>query len=196
MRIFVIKNHKKPEYSNYKFEKKFVHKQRGIVMDNQVTGTLIWYYYICKREVWLMAHNLVPDQEEENVKIGKLIGETSYSRDKKEIDLGNAKIDLIRNEDGQLIVGEVKKTSRFIESASKQLLFYLLQLKEMGIEAKGELMVPEEKHKYEVVLTPENESELKGVINDIERIIAEDCPPPATKMKYCRNCAYNEFCWS
>lgn len=58
-------------------------------MDFQVTGTLVWYYYICKREVWLMAHQLIPDQEQENVRIGKIIGENSYNRDKKEIDLGN-----------------------------------------------------------------------------------------------------------
>lgn len=165
-------------------------------MEYQVTGTLIWYYYICKREVWLMARHLVPDQEEENIKIGKIIGESSYPRDKKEIDLGNAKIDLIRTEDGKLIVGEVKKTSRFAESASKQLLFYLLQLKEMGIEAKGELMIPEEKQKYDVELNAESEAELLEVIKDIEGIIREEYPPAATKIKFCRNCAYSEFCWS
>ncbi|MCD6318594.1 Dna2/Cas4 domain-containing protein, partial [Candidatus Aerophobetes bacterium] len=26
----------------------------------RITGTLIWYYYICRREVWLMAHELHP----------------------------------------------------------------------------------------------------------------------------------------
>lgn len=165
-------------------------------MEFQITGTLIWYYYICKREVWLMARHLVPDQEDENLKIGKLIGENSYSRDKKEINLGNAKIDLIRTENGQLIVGEVKKTSRFIESASQQLLFYLLQLNEMGIEAKGELMIPEEKQKYSIELTTENKAELIEAIEDIKRIINNDYPPPAAKIRYCRSCAYNEFCWS
>jgi len=168
----------------------------NLSFDFSITGTLIWYYYICKREVWLMARHLVPDQEKENVKIGKLIGETSYSRDKKEIDIGNAKIDLIRSENGQLIVGEVKKTSRFLESASKQLLFYLLQLKEMGIEAKGELMIPEERQKYDVELNAENEAELLETMKDIEGIISKEYPPPASKIKYCRSCAYNEFCWS
>ena len=165
-------------------------------MEFQVTGTLIWYYYICKREVWLMARHLVPDQEDVNLKIGKLFGENIYSRDKKEINLGNAKIDLIRTENGLLIVGEVKKTSRFIESASQQLLFYLLQLNEMGIEAKGELMIPEEKQKYSIELTTENKAELIEAIEDIKRIINNDYPPPAAKFRYCRSCAYNEFCWS
>jgi len=30
----------------------------------EITGTLIWYYYICPREVWLMAHELNPNQED------------------------------------------------------------------------------------------------------------------------------------
>jgi len=24
----------------------------------RVTGTMVWYYYVCQREVWLMAHQL------------------------------------------------------------------------------------------------------------------------------------------
>ncbi|MBM3239523.1 Dna2/Cas4 domain-containing protein [Candidatus Poribacteria bacterium] len=27
-----------------------------------ITGTLIWYYYICKREVWLMSRSLEAEQ--------------------------------------------------------------------------------------------------------------------------------------
>lgn len=165
-------------------------------MDFSVTGTLVWYYYICKREVWLMAHQLVPDQDQESILIGKLVGENTYPRDKKEIDLGNAKVDLAKTEKGQLVVGEVKKSSRFKESASKQLLFYLLQLKEMGIDAKGELLFPEERDKLEILLDEAAEIEIKRTMRDIEAIVALDRPPEVVKIKYCRNCAYNEFCWS
>lgn len=165
-------------------------------MDFTVTGTLIWYYYICKREVWLMAHQLVPDQDQENLQIGKIIGENSYPRDKKEIDIGNAKIDLIRTEKGELVIGEVKKSSRFVESASKQLLFYLLQLKEMGIIARGELLFPEERGKLEVLLDEATEQEIRLAVADIEYIVSMDKPPETVRNKYCRNCAYSEFCWA
>lgn len=168
----------------------------GLYVDFQVTGTLIWYYYICKREVWLMAHHLIPDQDQENLLMGKIIGENSYPRDKKEINLGNAKLDLIRTEKGELVVGEVKKSSRFIESASKQLLFYLLQLREMGIQARGELLIPEEKEKLEILLDSNTELEIRQAMQDIERIVDMDKPPEAVKIKCCRNCAYSEFCWS
>lgn len=165
-------------------------------MDFQVTGTLIWYYYICKREVWLMAHHLIADQDNENLRIGKIIGENTYPRDKKEIDLGNAKIDLIRTENGDLIIGEVKKSSRFVNSASKQLLFYLLQLKEMRINARGELLIPEERKKIEVILDEVSEEEIKSAIDAIETIVRRELPPEPVKNKYCKNCAFSEFCWA
>ncbi len=165
-------------------------------MDFTVTGTLVWYYHICKREVWLMARHLVPDQDQENIQIGRIIGENTYPRDKKELDLGNAKLDLIRTENGDLVVGEVKKSSRFVESASKQLLFYLLQLKEMGIDARGELLIPEEKKKINVLLDENSQNEILSAIKDIEDIAIEPVPPEPVKNKYCRKCAYSEFCWA
>lgn len=165
-------------------------------MDFSVTGTLIWYYYICKREVWLMAHQLLPDQDDEKLAIGRIIGENSYPRDKKEIDLGNAKVDLIRTENGELVVGEVKKSSRYVESASKQLLFYLLQLKEMGIKARGELLFPEERDKMEIILNEAAEKEIREAMEEIVKIVSSQRPPEATKNKFCRNCAYSEFCWA
>lgn len=165
-------------------------------MDFSVTGTHIWYYYICKREVWLLIHGLEADQENENMKIGKLIGETSYKREKKEIDLGNAKLDILRTEDGEIIIGEVKKSSRFIDSASKQLLFYLLQLHDMGIQARGELLIPEEKKKIDIVLNDSSRNEIINAVQDIERIANTPIPPVMERNKYCRKCAYSEFCWA
>ena len=38
-----------------------------------VTGTLIWYYFICKREVWLMSRQLTPDQENTDLALGQIL---------------------------------------------------------------------------------------------------------------------------
>lgn len=165
-------------------------------MEFTVTGTLIWYYYICQREVWLMARHLVPDQDNPNVDLGRFIHQGSYQRNKKEIDLGNARLDLIRTEHGDLVVGEVKKSSRFLPSARMQLLFYLWQLKEMGLEARGELLFPAEKKKEDVILDAQAVEELQDAVAAIERIACGEQAPPPAKNKYCRNCAYQEFCWS
>ena len=37
-----------------------------------VNGTLIWYYFICQREVWLMGHQLNPDEDNAYLKSGAL----------------------------------------------------------------------------------------------------------------------------
>lgn len=65
----------------------------------QISGTLIWYYYVCQREVWLMAHNLEPSQDNTFIEIGRLISEESYKRDKKEIHLDNIVIDVIKKKE-------------------------------------------------------------------------------------------------
>jgi CRISPR-associated exonuclease Cas4 len=161
-----------------------------------VTGTHIWYYFICKREVWLMIHNIAPDQEDENVDLGRFINEHTYQRNKQEILIGNIKVDRIRREDGQLVIGEVKKSSRYIESARYQLLFYLQTLKKMGIQAQGELLFPEEKKKETVILTESAEQELSAAEEDIRKIARLPVPPPPTKIGFCRSCAYREYCWA
>ena len=99
----------------------------------RVTGTRVWYYYVCQRQVWLMAH---------------------------------------------------------------QLLYYLRELKRMGIEAVGELRIPEEKRVIKISLDVQSEEELERTERDILRIIYLDKPPKAKKVPWCRSCAYRELCWS
>lgn len=165
-------------------------------MEVQVNGTLIQQYYICKREVWLTSRQISGDQDNENLIIGNIIGEFAYGRKEKELDIGGSRIDIITTENGNLVIGEIKKTSRFLESASKQLLFYLLQFKEMGFNARGELLIPEEKKKIPVQLDATNEQEIRAAIKDIKAIIASGRPPEPLKGKYCSKCAYSEFCWA
>ena len=49
----------------------------------KITGTLIWYYYICLREVWRVTHELNPNQEDSFLEIGRLLGEDAYKREKE-----------------------------------------------------------------------------------------------------------------
>ncbi|AUG56932.1 CRISPR-associated protein Cas4 [Acetivibrio saccincola] len=165
-------------------------------MEGGISGTLIWYYYICKREVWLISRALEPDQEDENIVIGKFIHENSYSREKKELDFGNIKVDITDNKDGSIIVQEIKKSSKFIESARMQLLFYLYEIRKTSADTKGILLIPEEKKREEVILDEESEEKLEKAIEDIKKIVSMEKPPKAEKIKYCRNCAYSEMCWA
>jgi len=142
-----------------------------------------------------MAHELHPNQEEPFLEIGRLIQKESYAREKKEIELGHIKIDLIKKADGEFIVGEIKKSSRFEHPAKMQLAYYLYCLKQYGIAAKGELLIPKEKKRIKVELTENIKAELKQTISAIKEIIKQEKPPLPQRTKYCSHCAYKEFCW-
>lgn len=164
--------------------------------DLGVSGTLVWYYYICPREVWLISHQINPDQDNDNVVLGRFIGENTYQREKKEISVGNSKIDVFHTENGKMVIGEVKKSSKYKESARMQLAFYLSELKERGIMARGELRFPKEKVREEVILDERTEQELDKVRREILRIVYMEKPPQPRKIQFCKKCAYAEFCWS
>lgn len=162
----------------------------------EVSGTHVWYYFICKREVWLMMHQIAADQEDDNMEIGRFLSELTYQRNKKEVLIGNIKVDRLRKDGEHLVIGEVKKSSRYLTSARFQLLFYLDTLKKMGIDAKGELLFPEEKKKEIVEWSLESKQDLDNAIEDIQKIAGLPVPPPPKKISFCRKCAYREYCWA
>jgi CRISPR-associated exonuclease Cas4 len=143
-----------------------------------------------------MSHKLEADQDNDAVVIGRYLHEHAYERKRKEVSLGHIKIDLIQNRQNRIILGEVKKSSRFQKSAEMQLSFYLMELKKLGVQAEGELLFPEEKKKIAIFLTPERENELNHVIDQIEQLIDRPRPPAAEKCRFCSRCAYQEFCWA
>ncbi len=161
-----------------------------------INGTLIASYFICKRELWLMAHELIPDQDNSFLEIGRLIEEKSYDREEKSYSVGDIKIDLIRKGKEALVIGEIKKSSRSEMSGIMQLSYYLLELEKAGLNVKGEVLIPKERKKIQVELDDERRRGINEAINNIERIIQNPLPPPSKKIKYCTNCAYREFCWS
>ena len=162
----------------------------------KITGTYIWYYCICKREVWLLSRGISADQHDSNVDIGRFIHENSYSRDKKETDFHGMKLDIIKNDKGRLLIGEVKKSSKYMESAKMQLLLYLSELEDAGIKAEGVLMVPEEKRRESVVLNDEGKIRLNEVKKGIMGIVGNELPPSPIRIHYCKSCAYSEMCWA
>lgn len=161
-----------------------------------ITGTDVWYYFVCKRRAWLSVRKIFPDEEDENMEIGRFIHEYRYGRNKKEIGIGPIKLDSIKREDGSWVIMEVKKSSKYFHSSYYQLLYYLYILEEKGISAKGELLFPEERKKEIVELTEDNRNRLKKAITEIEELALESVPPYLKKIPACKNCAYNEYCWA
>lgn len=161
-----------------------------------INGTLVWYYCICKREVWLMSHNIIPDQKDTNIDIGRFIHESSYNRNKKEIHFGSTKFDVLMRKGNKMIIGETKKSSKFETASKYQLLFYLKVLEDAGIEAKGVLLYPEERKRIDVELTEAERSKLDEIIKHIITITEMEKPPKVEKNKYCNNCGYKEYCYA
>ena len=83
-----------------------------------------------------------------------------------------------------------------MESAKYQLLFYLHTLRKMGIEARGELLFPEERKKEIVELTDEAERNVMEAIKEIRTIARLPVPPVPQKIGFCKQCAYREYCWA
>lgn len=162
----------------------------------KVTGIHVKYYHICPRQTWLVSRQIVTDQDDSNIEYGRFLQEKVYEREKKELLIGHLKIDVMKRRDKQLVVGEVKKSSGAKEGALMQLLFYLYELRQMGVEAVGELLIPEERKRERVELDEEAVRKIEKLKSEIIQLIQQDIPPPPKKIKWCRNCSYRELCWS
>lgn len=166
----------------------------SVSSDKTITGTLVWYYFICKREVWLMAHEITPDEDYSALEIGRAIHEISYNKMLKEISMDGMRIDLFKR--SMRTICEIKTSSKFIEAARFQLLYYLFRLREYGLNLSGWLLIPRERRRIKIELDEQSERKLLNVLQGIKEIVKmEHCPPPA-KTQYCRTCAYKEFCWT
>lgn len=161
-----------------------------------VTPTLIWYYYVCEREVWLMSHEINPEQDNSLIELGRIVHEFSYKRDTKEISVEGMKFDIVRTIEGNVVVCEIKKTSNFELPSRMQLAYYLYNLKKSGFKASGELLFPKEKRKVVVELDETTEKRLEEAEKAIQKIISLNIPPKANKTIFCTKCAYAEFCWA
>jgi len=161
-----------------------------------VVGSVLNAYIVCPRKAWLMSRQICPDEDNTYLYLGRLIQNQYYSRERKEIFLEHLCLDLIRKEDETLVVAEVKKSSRAREAARMQLAFYLYELKQMEISAKGELLFPEERRKEQLVLDKKLEQQVEEIKNCIVELVLQDQPPPPERSGFCRNCAYTEFCWA
>lgn len=162
----------------------------------EVNGTLIWFYKICKREVWMMAHNILPDQKDENIDFGRFMHEHSFERNEKEVLFGNVRFDVIFKSEDELVIGETKKTSKYQEASKYQLAFYLKVLKNAGIHARGQLLYSTEKKRVDIELTEDLECEIGQIEKDIIKITEAEKPPLPKKIPFCRNCGYKEYCFA
>jgi len=129
----------------------------------------------------------------DKVLLGKLIDEFSYPKEEKRRILIDDLIciDILDEEE----IREIKYSDSLEEPNRMQILYYLYYLKKLGIYKKGVLNYPKQRKREIVELTPEKEREVEDAIKRVEEVIKRETPPPVEKKKYCRKCAYFEFCF-
>lgn len=159
-----------------------------------ITGTMVYYYFICKRRLWYFANKINTAQNSELVQIGKIIDETTYKREKKEILIDNTiKIDFISN---GTVLHEVKKSKSIEEAEIWQLKYYMFYLERKGIKnIKAEIDFPLLRETKKIILEDEDREVLKNVVISIENIVEQDKPPKVIDSKICKKCSYFDLCY-
>lgn len=161
----------------------------------KLTGTLINYYFHCKRQCWLLANRINLEDNSEDVRIGRVLHQIrSESGDNKEISIDNIRIDKLTKE----YLVEVKKSDADVEAVKWQVLLYLKILKEKGIYRKGKIeFIEKNKSDKKIILIELDEESEKNLYNieaKIYELINNKAPAPNLK-KGCKKCAYYEYCF-
>lgn len=160
----------------------------------KITGVMIYYYFICQRKLWYFANEINMEQNSELVSIGKVLDETSYTREKKGILIDNTiNIDFIKN---GAVLHEVKKTKSIEEAGIWQLKYYMYYLQKRGVETlEAKIDFPLLRETKEVILEEEDIKIIENVIKNIEEIITKEKPPEIINEKLCKKCAYYDLCY-
>ncbi|MDF2821876.1 MAG: cas4 [Clostridiales bacterium] len=164
------------------------------MIDGKITGTIVNYFYHCKKQCWLFYHRINLEDNSEEVRIGRVLHQLKAGR-KEEVAIDNIRIDKITNE----YVVEIKKSDADVNAGIQQLYFYLMKLKEKGIIRKGRLECIEknqiEQKMIYIELNEELENELNLEYAKIIELICSEYTPESILKKGCKKCAYYEYCF-
>lgn len=159
-----------------------------------ITGIMIYYYFVCQRRLWYFANQINMEQNSELVKIGKIVDEMTYAREKKQILIDNTiNIDFIKN---GAILHEVKKATSIEEAGIWQIKYYMYYLENKGIKnIKAKIDFPLLRESKEVNLDDNDRQMLDNVIRNIKEIIQMDKPTSVIDSKICNKCSYFDLCY-
>ena len=160
----------------------------------KITGTIVNYYFHCKRQCWLFCNDLNMEDNSEDVRVGRILHEMQAQDKGSEVSIDNIKVDKLSDK----YITEIKKSDADIEAATYQLKYYMYVLKQKGIVVDGKLQVMEKNKGDKKIYIVPNGDDIDEEINDICKQITELCTsdvPEPVKKKGCKKCAYYEFCF-
>ncbi|MDN5304620.1 MAG: CRISPR-associated exonuclease Cas4 [Fusobacteriaceae bacterium] len=165
-----------------------------MIEKTKITGLMVYYYFVCKRKLWLFSNGITFEEGNDLVALGKLLDENTYSREKKHISIDNTiNIDFIKDWE---ILHEIKKSRTIEEANIWQIKYYLWFLQQRGIDIKkGVLDYPKLKIRLDVTLSEEDKKEIEKIIVEISEILTNKKSPEKIKSKICKKCAYYEYCF-
>ena len=163
-------------------------------MENRITGVMIYYYFVCKRKLWYFCHEIRMEAENEDVILGKILDESSYSKNEKHINIDNIiNIDFI-SEHKEL--HEVKKSKVVEDAGIWQVKYYLYYLKKRNVDGlHGVIDYPLLKKNVDVELSDEDCKKLDDIIKEIISVKNQEYPPKLEEKKICKKCAYYDLCF-
>ena len=164
-------------------------------MTRPISGVDVAYYFVCKRKLWLFSHGIAMEHESDAVKIGKLIDDSTFERERK-----NQMIDGIINIDflhGDRVIHEIKTSDSLAEAHQWQVKYYLYYLKQKGTPLKkGVIHYPKTRRTEDVTLSAADEVRFKNIIlPEIRTIMELKNPVKLEKLPYCKKCSYFGFCY-
>lgn len=159
-----------------------------------ITGVMVYYYFICERKLWYFTNEINMEQNSELVAIGKVLEESSYIREHKNILIDNTiNIDFIKN---QAVLHEVKKTKAIEEAGIWQVKYYMYYLENKGVKnITAKIDFPLLRETKEIILEKEDKEVLENIIKNIEDMTKKAKPPKPIDQKRCKKCAYYDLCY-
>lgn len=158
-----------------------------------ITGVMVQYFMTCKRELWFYIKQINMNYNNEDITIGNTIHQKSYSREKKEIRVDNMVFDFVKK-DNDLVIFEVKKSSKLAIGAKYQLYFYMYSLRLLEPNIRGVLVYPKERKKEELMLDENIIEEMENIIDEIVVCSNLKRPPEVEIKPYCKGCSFYELC--
>ena len=163
-------------------------------MTKEITGVMFYYYYVCKRKLWYFHHEVAMEHNHENVLLGKLLDETSYTRNDKHININNViNIDYLAKTHE---LHEIKKSKKIEEASIMQVKYYLYYLNVRGVQdIIGKIDYPLIKETKEIFLEERDYTMIETTLRDIENIVQGTVPDKIKQKGICKKCAYYDLCY-
>ncbi|EAD8785343.1 TPA: CRISPR-associated protein Cas4, partial [Listeria monocytogenes] len=151
----------------------------------RISGTHVYYYFVCKRKLWCFSKEIRMEHLDENVQLGKLLDESSYNREKGQVMIDETvNIDFIKD---WKVLHEVKKSKAIEEAGIWQLKYYMYFLKQKGIIIeKGVVDYPKLRQRETIFLTTEDERKIEKILVDIEITTSSLKPPTIIDKPLCK----------